>query len=312
MRWLVVVAVFLPGLLPLITGPGPWLKHAYPVLARFWQAVPVPLTGPLLAAAVLLPLLPLLRGRPSGAAFMLALVLAVAFTWFSLGWGVNYLRPPLYPPAEPVTAAEAAGFRAWLLEVMHETAGGRVDPDVDLASGRESLNRILEGHTGVTVTTRVRHAPAGLLAAFGVSGFIDPFTLTPHVEPQLTDFELAVTALHELAHVGGVASEAEATLLAAIAGLTAQSAGMRHATALHSFWALGPEPEELAALPPASLAMLQQASDRVTQNADSVLPRLQRAVYGTWLRTAGQGGSITDYARGHAGLVQAWRAGVLD
>jgi hypothetical protein len=95
--------------------------------------------------------------------------------------------------------------------------------------------RRLEGRE-VTLPRFVKRTPPGFLLFTGrATGLTVPWTLEAYVDRSLPyPYQLA-TALHELAHVAGYGSEAEADFVAGVAGLTSDNASVRYSTALVLF-----------------------------------------------------------------------------
>jgi hypothetical protein len=257
--------------------------------------------------------------RKLGDALLAALAAYVLFVFL---WGANYQRQSvetlLALELSPVSAEEVEGLAEALaaLVVALEPEMQR-DAASALASLREALQEVVAEVTGVTppLPTRVKQLSPGTLIGLGASGFISPWLLEPHVERALPEpFKLAVAA-HELAHVAGFAGEADADLIAALAGLQASDPYARYATALKLFsdslTALSPPVREalLGALPEAARRELTDLRQALTRYQRPWLATLSRLAYDRYLQTQGVEAGVGDYGRTIMLLVQASRPG---
>ena len=139
--------------------------------------------------------------------------------WFYAGWGINYFRTPLYPRAgiEKVTYEDEA-FSRFLtdytkaLDEAAETTAitdrAALEADIkafyaDAATGY--------GYARLRDWQHVKEPLAnGLYSGVGVLGFMGPFLCESQVNLDLPETEYPFTVAHELAHLAGVTSEAEA------------------------------------------------------------------------------------------------------
>ena len=139
--------------------------------------------------------------------------------WFYLGWGNNYFRAPLYPRMgiEQVTYDEEAfsRFLADYTAALNGTAENTASWD------RETLEADIKefyssqvtgyGYTGLRSWQHVKKPLVNrLYSAVGVLGFMGPFLCESQLNLDLPDMEYPFTLAHELAHLAGVMSEAEA------------------------------------------------------------------------------------------------------
>jgi hypothetical protein len=304
--------------------------HIAALLAPLVDSVSFSLSAMLLIALALLALVWLAWGwqrqgvgkvarRKTGDALLFALVTYVLFV---LLWGANYQRQSV----ETLLSLDLSPVSAEEVEALAEALAGLVatlepelqrDEIVALASLRKALQEVVAEVTGVTppLPTRVKQLPPGLLIGLGASGFISPWLLEPHVERALPEpFKLAVAA-HELAHVAGFAGEADADLIAALAGLQASDPYARYATALKllsdSLTALPPPSREalLGALPAAARRELAEVREVVARYQRPWLTALSHFVYDRYLQAQGVEAGVADYGRTLTLLVQASRSG---
>ena len=139
--------------------------------------------------------------------------------WFYLGWGINYFRTPLYPRIgiEPASFEEEAfsRFLTDYTDALNENSG------ITQGWSREALEADVKefyGSTvsdyGYTVLRPWQHVKDPLInplySAVGVLGFMGPFFCESQLNLDLPEVEYPFTLAHELAHLAGVTSEAEA------------------------------------------------------------------------------------------------------
>lgn len=139
--------------------------------------------------------------------------------WFYMGWGNNYYRTPLYPRIGfHRTTYEEGTFTRFLsdyTESLNATAGAPV------SWTREDLESDIKDFYSTTVTgfgyaglKHWQHVKKPLLSplysAVGVLGFMGPFLCESQLNQDLPPNEVPFTMAHELAHLAGVTSEAEA------------------------------------------------------------------------------------------------------
>lgn len=139
--------------------------------------------------------------------------------WLYMGWGNNYFRTPLYPRMgiEQATYEEET-FSRFLTDYT-EALNGTVENTASL--DRKALEADIKefystkvsdfGYTGLRPWQHVKKPLLNpLYSAVGVLGFMGPFLCESHLNPDLQDTEYPFTLAHELAHLAGVTSEAEA------------------------------------------------------------------------------------------------------
>jgi hypothetical protein len=333
-RWLLRILLLSGLLLPEIllrSGffsrhyPAFWLERAYPALVGFWSAltgffpfsVTLWLVAPLLVLSALLALVSARRAGWPRALYRLALLLCIVNAWHTLNWGLNYAREPLrygLGLSGEVSAEMNVELFRYLASVLHETELASPDAAVALAASVASLNELSAGlGLAANLQPSVRSAPAGLLLLGGVSGFISPLTLEPHLDAALALYQRVSIGIHELAHIAGVAHEGDATLLAAIAGLRASDPFVRYSTALLHIYQI-PLPRELRD----ELLQLVPLSARQERSTASVshselrsdwFSAFQGKVLDAYLRWQGAADGIADYSNGTRQLAQAYRMG---
>ena len=139
--------------------------------------------------------------------------------WFYLGWGNNYFRTPLYPRMGIERAVfEEEVFTRFLTDytgALNGTADNtasweRKDLEADI---KEFFSTEVTGY-GYTGLRPWQHVKRPLLnplySAVSVLGFMGPFLCESQLNLDLPVVEYPFTLAHELAHLAGVTSEAEA------------------------------------------------------------------------------------------------------
>jgi hypothetical protein len=331
-RWPARIALLVALLLPelaLRSGiferyyPAFWLEQAYPSLVHFWSLLgALPFSVALwfvLPATILLFVLALLSGWRAGwsmSFYRLLLLLCVLKAWHTLNWGLNYARMPLRHNLELAgTADEAAQvelFR-YLAGVLQETESAVPDGRAALESATAALNELSAGFgLAAHLSPALRTAPGGLLLLGGVSGFIFPLTLEPHVDAALPPYQQVSIGIHELAHVAGIANEGDATLLAALAGLRAADPFARYSTALLHVYSV-PLPREqrdelLQLIPVSARREARAASSEQSELRSPWYSEFQDRILDLYLKWQGTAGTA-DYGNGTRQLALAYRQG---
>jgi hypothetical protein len=305
--------------------PAVWLERIYPALAGFWPAVtgvfPFSVILWLIAPALLLCVLWILwSARRAGwavALYRLALLLCIVNAWHTLNWGLNYARQPLRYDLGLSGVADEASHVAlfeYLAGVLRDTESAPADAATALESAVASLNELSAGFgLAANLQPALKAAPAGLLLLGGVSGFISPLTLEPHLDAALPPYQQVAIGIHELAHVAGVANEGDATLLAAVAGLRAADPFARYATALlHVYQVPLPRErrDELMQLVPVSAR--REARTAGTANLElrsAWYSELQGRALDLYLKWQGAADGVADYGNGTRQLALAHQQG---
>lgn len=141
------------------------------------------------------------------------------YVWFYWGWGNNYFRDGFYQRAEVAPRAyHEAEFKQFLREYTDslnasyctETEGERED----LHRHIKQLYRTVPSRFGLTVPYDFQHPKYTcfniLYSKVGVLGYMGPFFAESHVNRELLPVQYPFTYAHELSHLLGISSEAEA------------------------------------------------------------------------------------------------------
>lgn len=269
------------------------------------------------------------RGRHrSGAlwgARWLMILLVFGYAAFLFMWGAGYRRVPLAQRLElngdPVTGKELRSCAEELLEALE-----RVIPEVDdrdvhraLRAVGDAMRRRVESWDGaaVSVPSRVKIVPAGMLLSFGTSGVTSPLLLEAHVDGGLHEVDQVRVAAHELAHAAGFCTEAEADLVAYLVGLETEDPFARYCVTLSVFVDIVRQLERnqrerlLARLPAVCEKDLREARAARARYGVRWLSRLQSLLYDSYLKSQGVEEGIRNYSRGVRHFALAWRKGLV-
>lgn len=194
------------------------------VLSFFAAIFPFPLEEITVIAFVVLILFLVVKGIRRRERFfvwagkLLTLVLWLV-VWFYMGWGNNYYRTGLYERNgieravydEAVFRTFLSSFTAELNQAAAKTgAFDKESLETDIKSYYTDVVRPF-GYTGLHGWQHIKKPFFNrLYSAVSVSGFMGPLFSEPLVNKDVLDVEYPFVAAHELAHLAGVASEAEA------------------------------------------------------------------------------------------------------
>lgn len=157
--------------------------------------------------------------------------------WLNLGWACNYFRTPLYDRLGIEKASyDEQAFARFLTdytEALNEAAGSAAPLD------KESLEAGIKDYYSTEVTVfgytafhKWQHVKAPLInrlySAVGVLGFMGPFFCESQLNKELLEEQYPFTMAHELAHLAGVTSEAEANYWAYVYCRQSGSAEIRY------------------------------------------------------------------------------------
>ncbi|HNT88319.1 MAG TPA: DUF3810 family protein, partial [Candidatus Hydrogenedentes bacterium] len=240
-------------------------------------------------------------------AFFIAPIIAV---WFLVFWAAGYQRlaveERLKLDTEAIGDEQAALLRDQLIEVIlrdqPETPEDR-DTDRALAAVAAAMKDTIkewDGHA-IWLPSGVKATPKGLLLANGTSGICTPYTLEPHVDGGMPDTAFVSTGAHELGHIAGMCTEAEATLIGFVAGMRADDAYARYAVALDMYTDLVrqlPREEQQAAmerLPDVAREDLKAAREAAARYRIEWFQRSSWKVYDKYLQAQGIKEGVKNY-----------------
>lgn len=143
------------------------------------------------------------------------------YAWFYLAWGLNYFRDNFFERTQtPYVTYSEDEFRAFLSAYTDSLNASfvpvaTIDPSV-VASEVERGYEEIAGRFGLSSPSAyLRPKPMllpSLMSGVGVLGYIGPFFIESNLNPDLLPVQYPFTYAHEMAHVLGIASEAEANL----------------------------------------------------------------------------------------------------
>lgn len=145
------------------------------------------------------------------------------YVWFYMAWGMNYFRPDFYSRTEvPYAAYSEDSFRSFLSAYTDSLNASfvpfeKVDEAVVAAEVRKGYQEIAGRFGLVNPAGYLRPKPMlipSLMSGVGVLGFMGPFFTEYNLNPDLLPVQYPFTYAHEMAHVLGISSEAEANLYA--------------------------------------------------------------------------------------------------
>ncbi|WP_075556385.1 DUF3810 domain-containing protein [Parabacteroides timonensis] len=143
------------------------------------------------------------------------------YIWFYMAWGLNYFRENFFDRTEiPYLAYSEDDFRSFLSAYTDSlnasfTPVEKIDQAV-VAEKVESGYREIAGQFGLVSPAAYLHPKPmlipSLMSGVGVLGYIGPFFIEYNLNPDLLPVQYPFTYAHEMAHVLGISSEAEANL----------------------------------------------------------------------------------------------------
>ena len=221
----VLVAVVLLGLVAVCRSHTAWADwyslHFYPTWsgAVSWLSARLPFSLDewvvILAAAIAVAHLVRLRKRWAA---LVGLLLWIA-VWFYAGWRLNYFRSSIYERAgKRPEAFEPQRFRLFLEDYARQlNAAYRPFDELDRTATEQEIRQFyatLAPDWGLAKPKdwqRPKRLVANrLYSAVGVTGFVGPFFSEIQLNEDTPDRQYPFLFAHELAHLLGVSSEAEA------------------------------------------------------------------------------------------------------
>ena len=140
--------------------------------------------------------------------------------WFYMGWGNNYYRTGLYERNAISRARfDEAAFKTFLDNFTEQlnaeaAAAGDYDPQ-ELEAEARAFYSDQASRYGYCALKRWQHVKSPvfnrLFSAVAIAGYMGPFFCESQVNRDLPPVEYPYVAAHELAHLAGVTSEAEAS-----------------------------------------------------------------------------------------------------
>lgn len=146
------------------------------------------------------------------------------YVWFYLAWGLNYSQPNFYQrTAIPYTAYTPENFRNFVDDYVEKLNASYVEVTAidknlicrESVRGYHEISNTLGVHRPFHKSPRVKTMLfTPLISMVGVSGSMGPFFCEFTVNGDVLPSQYPATYAHELAHLLGISSEAEANFYA--------------------------------------------------------------------------------------------------
>lgn len=143
------------------------------------------------------------------------------YVWFYMAWGLNYFRENFFVRTQiPYVDYSEDDFRSFLSAYTDSlnasfTPVEKIDHAVVAEEVKNGYQEIA-GHFGLVPPAAYLHPKPmlipSLMSGVGVLGYIGPFFTEYNLNPDLLPVQYPFTYAHEMAHVLGISSEAEANL----------------------------------------------------------------------------------------------------
>ncbi|MFO0982527.1 MAG: DUF3810 family protein [Planctomycetota bacterium] len=241
-----------------------------------------------------------------------ATVSALLYLAFIGSWGLLYLREPLERrlawPTAPASDREVLELERELAQ-QAQAACTSIDHAVaraleaTIAGAVEAVTADLDRRR-VLLPRRVKAVwPARLLAITGTTGITSPWLHEAQIDPALLPLEAPFVMAHELAHVAGYASEAEANLIGYLACWRTGAPAAQYSALLALLpSAVASVPDDLKAtavreLDPRVRDDLHRIAARARQDQSALLAAASRTLYDAYLKQQGVPEGVHDYAR---------------
>ena len=205
-----------------------YARTVYPILSSglsaFSSLFPFPLMEVFMVSLILALILYSIRLHKKGTGLRKILfregeMLAWVYVWFYLGWGLNYYRYNIYTRLQtPPVTYEEQHFKDFLKDYT-ERLNATYQPSTDIAD--EELKQHVHAFYAHLPASYGLAQPkswqqpksfifTSLYSKVGVLGSMGPFFSEAQLNADLPDVQYPFTYAHELSHLLGVSSEAEA------------------------------------------------------------------------------------------------------
>lgn len=245
---LLVSALILVGCVQTVPGWGAaYAEHVYPVIARslssFSRLIPFAIGDLFIALSIagvlLYPLYARRIRRRKWRAILWSDVryLLWVYAWFYLAWGLNYSQPDFYERTHiPYTAYTPENFRRFTDRYI-DRLNASYTPVTSINEAvvcRESVRGYRQISDTLGIHQPFHSSPRAktmlftpLVSMVGVTGSMGPFFCEFTLNGNLLPSQYPATYAHELAHLLGITSEAEANFYAYQVCTRSQDRGIR-------------------------------------------------------------------------------------
>ena len=231
-RW-IVLSLLLAAIWLTMRSPGAgevYARNIYPyvsaVLSRFSSLFPFSVGDCLIYGSIvglLIYVVYAIVGRRSWktAVGWVVEYLLWGYVWFYMAWGLNYFRQDFFSRTQiPYAAYSADAFRSFLSAYTDSLNASFVPIEtvdkVVVAEESKKGYREIAGRFGLVLPAGYLHPKPmllpSLMSSVGVLGYMGPFFTEYNLNPKLLPVQYPFTYAHEMAHVLGISSEAEANL----------------------------------------------------------------------------------------------------
>jgi hypothetical protein len=240
-----------------------------------------------------------------------ASIAAALYLGFLALWGLCYARAPIDRRLHWPAAQSEDQIADLARQLIRDAAADRASlGDVEVRECEPHLAKAV-----AEITSRLDHYlprlpvrakrvwPPGLLALNGTTGITSPWLHEAQIDPVLLPLEQPFTIAHEMAHVAGYASEAEASLIGYLACRQLDAPAVRYSGALALLpSALESLPDDLARqlvaeIPREVRADLSAIAARARRDRSRLLTLLSLKLYDSYLRNQGVSAGVRDYDR---------------
>ena len=221
------------GVCGTVPGAGEWYaREVYPYLSALLSGIAsiVPFSlceVTVLGFAVCLIILPFRMRKHRKAWWKIGVgeveLLLWLYVWFYWAWGMNYFRDDFFVRSDTKRAAsEEVRFHRFINEFVDSLNAssmqeGRLS-EQEIQESIKAVYRQVPGRFGLIVPKDFQHPKRSLMngvySKVGVLGYMGPFFDESHVNHELLPVQYPFTYAHELSHLLGVSSEAEANFWA--------------------------------------------------------------------------------------------------
>ena len=215
------------------TSAGEWYAlHVYPAISLFLSRISSVFLFSfdeclVVCVGIVLLLFPIWRRRKKEKWRLILLkeceLLLWMYVWFYWGWGMTYFRADFFSRADVQPAVyDSACFKKFLYSYSdslnkYYTAEPQASKKITERLIKDAYTQI-SVHYGLLSPRSFQHPKDPLFntlySRVGVLGFMGPFFSESHVNSELLPVEYPFTYAHELSHLLGVSSEAEANFWA--------------------------------------------------------------------------------------------------
>ena len=147
--------------------------------------------------------------------------LAWVYVWFYIAWGLNYFREDFFTRTQTTYVPFSSEHFQSFLDAYTDSLNASWVPieTIDREVVKEAVQegyRELPTRFGLTTPGTYLHPKtmlfSRLMSGVGVMGYMGPFFTEYNLNPELLPVQYPFTYAHEMAHVLGISSEAEANL----------------------------------------------------------------------------------------------------